>query len=238
LAADGGVVYGTLKLGPKLGKIDYYGYGGDQIIAASSPIIAIPRQMTGINLPNGWNGPLVGASLHWRTPIQGLMVGASDYKTLGTWSTVAIQGSLTGTQWSPSNQVWYVYARYEKDKVMVAGELYRTPFRGWTTFSGQPTSYYRVDQWGWYTMATYKLTGKLTAGAYDSQGSDHQQSLGLYRYNRDWTMAARYDFNQFIYAKAEQHFMNGALLNYDFDMNPNGLKPTTKLTILKVGVSF
>ena len=87
-------------------------------------------------------------------------------------------------------------------------------------------------------MASYKLTDKLTAGVYDSQSVDHQAALGVARHSFDWAISGRYDFNQYLYAKAEQHFINGTELDYDTDMNPNGLQTSTRLTILKIGVSF
>jgi hypothetical protein len=86
-------------------------------------------------------------------------------------------------------------------------------------------------------MATYKLTAKLTGGIYNSQNSDHQAPLGPGRYQKDWAISGRYDFNAFLYAKAEQHFIDGDGLNYDTQLNPN-LQPNTRLTALKVGVSF
>jgi hypothetical protein len=91
-----------------------------------------------------------------------------------------------------------------------------------------------------FGMSTYKLTSKLTGGVYYSQLIDHGKKLeaGAARYSKDWNVAGRYDFNQFLYAKAEEHFIDGTAINYDADLNPNGLKPQTKLTILKVGVSF
>jgi hypothetical protein len=87
-------------------------------------------------------------------------------------------------------------------------------------------------------MASYKVTGKLSAGVYDSQYVVASTPLGPARYSKDWAISGRYDFNQFLYAKAEQHFVDGTAASYDTDLNPNGLKPTTKLTILKIGVSF
>jgi hypothetical protein len=89
-------------------------------------------------------------------------------------------------------------------------------------------------------MASYKVTDKLTAGMYHSQQINRSMPLsaGPSRFSKDWTLSGRYDFNQFLYAKAEEHFVNGTDIIYDADLNPNGLKPTTKLTILKVGVSF
>jgi hypothetical protein len=62
--------------------------------------------------------------------------------------------------------------------------------------------------------------------------------LGPAKYSKDWTISGRYDFNQFLYAKAEQHFIKGTAQGYDITLNPNGLQPNTKLTILKMGVSF
>ena len=61
---------------------------------------------------------------------------------------------------------------------------------------------------------------------------------GTNRYSKDWVLSSRYDFNEYLYAKAEQHFINGTSLGYDVDLNLGGPKPTTKLTILKMGVSF
>jgi hypothetical protein len=86
-------------------------------------------------------------------------------------------------------------------------------------------------------MASYKVMDKLTAGAYDSQYFGKSDPLGPARYSKDWAISARYDFNQFLYAKAEQHFIDGTALSYDAAMNPI-LQPNSKLTVLKLGVSF
>jgi len=88
------------------------------------------------------------------------------------------------------------------------------------------------------SLASYKLTDKLSGGLYDTQLVDHQAALGALRYTKDWAISGRYDFNQFLYAKAEEHFIDGTNLNYDTVLNAGGLKPSTRLTILKVGVSF
>jgi hypothetical protein len=87
-------------------------------------------------------------------------------------------------------------------------------------------------------MASYKFTEKLEVGAYDSQIVDHQLPLGPPRFSKDWTISARYDFNQFLYAKAEQHFIDGTNLDFSPSDNVNGINPDTRLSILKIGVSF
>ncbi len=121
---------------------------------------------------------------------------------------------------------------------MVAGEWNRLPVSGAVVLAPLPTTPVHVDQRAWYAMASYKVTDKFTAGVYNSQSVDHSAKLGPARDSLDWAIAARYDFNQFLYAKAEQHFVHGTELDYDTTLNPNGIKPDTKLTILKIGVSF
>jgi len=238
LAHYGGVVYGSFKLAPGLGKLEYRGWGGERVIGSDDGYFVSQRE-AGLNLPNGLSGVTFGGALHWKTPINGLMIGASDGKDEKWISTLtAGGGALTGTETiNPLDQQSF-FGRYEKNKLMVAGEWNRLPVAGGLAFTGLPTSPVNLDQRAWYGMATYKLTDKLTAGLYDSQSVDHQAALGPARHSLDWTAAGRYDFNQFLYAKAEQHFISGTELGYDTSMNADGLLPNTRLTVLKIGVSF
>ena len=120
---------------------------------------------------------------------------------------------------------------------MIASEYGRTPGNFGLQFTGVPISMVRFDDRGFYAMGTCKATNKLTAGAYFSQFFNRQAALGPTRYSKDWTLSTRYDFNQFLYAKAEEHFIQGTAQSYDSLLNPD-LQPSTKLTILKIGVTF
>jgi hypothetical protein len=238
LAHYGGVVYGTLGEGGKLGKLEYRGWGGERQIGSGDGYL-LEQTEEGIVAPNGIGGATYGAALHWRTPLSGLMIGASDGRD-PQWSSKITTGNgfLTGTEFiAPFNEA-DLFALYEKNKVMVAAEYGRLPVSVNLQFTGLPPSSERIDYRNWYAMASYKLTSKLTAGAYDSQQFDRQVALGPARYSKDWTLSGRYDFSQYLYAKAEEHIIDGTGIGYDTDLNPNGLKPSTKLTILKVGVSF
>jgi hypothetical protein len=238
LAHYGGVVYGTLSEGGKLGKLEYRGWGGERQIGSGDGYLLVQAE-GGLLLPNGIGGATYGAAVHWRTPLSGLMIGASDGED-PPWSAKATagNGALTGTQnFAPLNIPSY-FGLYEKNKVMVAVEYTRLPVNIAIRFNGLPPSYERIDFGSWYAMASYKLTSKITAGVYDSQQVDHQAPLGPARYSKDWTFSGRYDFSQYLYAKAEEHIIDGTAIGYDTDLNPSGLKPNTKLTILKVGVSF
>jgi hypothetical protein len=237
LSHYGGVVYGTFKLSPKLGKIEYRGWGGEGLYGSDDGLF-LNQVESGINLPDdGIKGPLWGVAIHWRTPLPGLMIGASDLKD-NQWNATATQGALTGTMTLSANSQPNYFALYEKNKIMVAFEYERNWNNELLQFPGLANSVQRGDDRDWYAMASYKLTDKLTAGLYDSQDTDHQAPLGPPRYQKDWVISGRYDFNQYLYAKAEQHFIDGTTSGYDMDLNPNGLKLNTKLTVLKVGVSF
>jgi hypothetical protein len=238
LAHYGGVAYGTFKLGAKVGKLEYRGWGGERQIGANDGY-TLAQTEAGILAPNGIGGATYGAAVHWRTPLSGLMIGASDSKQ-PTWSAQITTGNgfLTGTEFiAPFNEQNF-FALYEKNKVMVAAEYGRLPVSVALQFTGLPPSHERIDYQNWYAMASYKLTSKLTAGVYDSQQVNHEAALGPARYSKDWTFSGRYDFSQYLYAKAEEHIIDGTAIGYDTDLNPNGLQPNTKLTILKVGVSF
>jgi hypothetical protein len=188
-------------------------------------------------LPNGLSGTNIGAALHWRTPLFGLMVGASDLKKQN-WSSELTIGLAKGSMNVQAFNEWAVFGIYEKDKIMVASEYNRLNPPISMKLNGSAVPLAGVDNRQWYGMASYKLTGKLTAGIYDIQQINHGVPLSPERFSKDWVVSGRYDFNQYLCAKGEEHFISGTESLYDTHMNPNGLKLTTKLTILKIGVSF
>jgi hypothetical protein len=233
----GGVVYGTVALSHKFGKIEYRAFGGEGLYTAKDGYF-IAQAEAGFNLPNDIKGPLYGGALHWRTPISGLMVGASALKD-NTWSALytAANGSISGTESLLANTQPNYFGKYEKNKILVASEYTRSWGNQFVQLPGFPDSYARNDDRGWYAMASYKVTSKLTPGAYISQNNDHQAPISSARHFNEWVVSGRYDFNEFLYAKAEEHFINGTGLAYDENLNSN-LQPKTKLTALKIGVTF
>ena len=62
-------------------------------------------------------------------------------------------------------------------------------------------------------MTSYKMKDKYSFGAYRSEFFfEKQAELGPDRYWKDWVVSMRYDLNQYIYLKAEQHFIQGPAL--------------------------
>jgi hypothetical protein len=246
LAHYGGVVYGTLS-SKTLGKLEYRGWGGEREIGSDDGYF-IAFKEEGIVLPDGLNEIVTGLALHWRTPLPGLMAGASlnhsnkttvpltDTYVIPSGPEAGITITTNGNMNSTSTNQPDFFAKYERNRVMVAGEYTRTD-----GIIAMPVleATDRYDLRGWFAMASYKLTDKLSAGAYQSQYFDTQVlTLGPARYSKDWAFSGRYDFSQYLYTKIEEHVIDGTSINYDAAMNAGGLKPNTKMMVLKVGVSF
>jgi hypothetical protein len=237
LAEFGGVVYGTLPLGTKAGKLEYRGWSGEEVIGEDDGYWVTQRE-EGLNLPNGLGGISSGAALHWRTPLAGLMAGVSVGRTNNWQATItAGGGALSGTESLHAAYTPYFFAKYEKDKIMVAGEYGKLAGSGDIVFPDVSNAPFVYNYHPWYAMASYKLTGKLSAGVYHGEYIS-RTALGPSNYSKDWTISGRYDFNEFLYAKAEEDFIKGTAIGYDITLNPNGLQPNANLTIFKIGVSF
>ena len=234
LSHNGGVVYGSLPLGESFGKLEYRGYGGERILPGSDGYLQ-PYRDEGITFPSGLRSPVFGGTLKWEAPLHGLVVGASadsEHPT-GAVNYLIFSGTLESRRFTQP----YFFARYEHDKVMIAGEYNRLAAPPTLVFTGLPSIPNRTDQRNYYVMGSYRIRDKLTAGLYFSSDDDHQAALGPSRYEKDWALSARYDFTPYLYAKFEQHFIDGTGISFSTSDNPN-LQPTTRLTVAKLGFSF
>jgi len=92
----GGVVYGAVPLGERLGKLEYRGFGGQRVIAGSDGYFQSIRD-AGFTLPHGITGPIFGGTLRWNTPLHGLMVGANEFvsHSSGEIDYGGVQGTVT-----------------------------------------------------------------------------------------------------------------------------------------------
>jgi hypothetical protein len=237
LTLNGGVVYGKLRLS-EAGSLDYYAWDGERVVAGSDPLLS-SFTSAGILFPSGMSGNIYGATLRWHTPIHGLMLGASETENHQAGATTL--GSFTGWGSAKAFQIPFYFGHYEHNRVSFDYEYMRLPLSYTFVYKNGPTiGPIQLDFRTWYGMGTYKVSDKLTAGAYFSSCFNRQEALGTARYQKDWTVSARYDLSQYVYLKAEQHFIDGTGGIADaYSTTDNAtLKPTTKLTILKVGVRF
>lgn len=235
LAHLGGVVYGTLSLGESLGKVEYRVFGGERVIdTADGGLVQFTDQ--GFQMPTGLSGPVYGGRLDWKTPLSGLMIGASEESDnpSGNVTRGTSQGTVAGNPFSTS----HVFARYERDKLMMAGEYRRGAPNDIIRLTGLPPVYVYIDQRSFYGMASYKISEKLSGGLYYSSSLDRKAAYTSARYQKDWALTGRYDFSPFLYAKFEEHFVDGTETGYSITDNVDGLKPNSRMTLLKVGVNF
>jgi len=234
LAHYGGVVYGKVALGESLGKLEYRAYGGERVLGGDDGYFEDLREI-GLTLPNGTAGPIFGGTLRWNSPIHGLMLGATEsfLSASGEVDAGPKQGEVT----VPRLASPYFFARYEHAKFMVSGEYNRLAVLPVVQFPGVPVFSKPFDQRGFYAMASYRAAKKLNGGIYYSSSIDRQAAFTSARYQKDWALTARYDFNPYLYAKAEQHFVDGTELGFGASDNLN-LQPATRMTMFKLGVSF
>jgi hypothetical protein len=235
LAVYGGSSYGTATLPKSLGKLDYSAYGGELILDADDGYLQ-PLRDSGEAVPNGLKGPSFGGSLHWRTPIHGLMVGATE--TAENVAGDVTAGPLSGTIGGNLLTKPYFFASYDDSKLTVAGEYSRVSTLREVRFTGIPLIESRSDQRSSYVMVSYKFAAKLTGGLYYSSSIDLQAPVRSSRFQKDWAFSSRYDFNPYLYIKLEQHLIDGTEIGYSTLDNADGLKPRSKMTLLKFGASF
>lgn len=235
LAHNGGVAYGTVSLGDSLGKVEYRAYGGQRVVGSDDGYLQ-PLRDEGLSLPNGLTGPVFGGTLRWNTPVRGLMFGATESSQRASGSIIA--GPYQGTLQAPQFYVPYYFGTYERNKLMVAGEYSRWASKSAIQFPGAPPDIAYEDDRAFYGMASYKLLEKLTGGLYYSSSIDKQAAFTSSRFQKDWALSGRYDFNPFLHVKLEQHFVDGTKIGYSTSNNTGGYKPTTRMTLLKIGVSF
>jgi hypothetical protein len=235
LAHYGAVAYGSVSLGESLGKLQYHVFGGERVIASNDGGFDQFADQ-GFQVPDGLAGRVFGGMLTWDTPLPGLIVGASDSSDNPTGAVIF--GPLQGEMGGNSLNTPSFFARCERNKLMLAGEYRRIAPNGSIRLNGIPPIYTSIDQRSFYLMASYKLAEKLAGGLYYSSSIDRQAAFTKARYQKDWALSGRYDFNPYVYLKVEQHFIDGTEIGYSNSNNAGGLKPNTRMTLLKFGVSF
>jgi hypothetical protein len=235
LSHYGGVLYGTVPVGERFGKFEYRGFAGEQIVNADDGVLQ-PERDNGTTFPAGLAGKIYGATLRYKPPVDGLLLGISieHEHHVGAIVNGAKAGSFDS---GPFDSVFY-YAAYQHGRLMLAAEYNRFPPNPTSTFAGSPPSPNPSDAHNWYLMTTWKFKPKISTGAYYSYSIDIKAPYDQYRYQKDWTLSGRYDLNDFLYLKAEQHFVNGTGINFSALDNIDGLSTKFNMTLVKIGAAF
>ena len=234
LSHKGGTLYGQVSPWKKLGTFEYQGFGG---IRSQNAVdgLAMGLAAEGIRMGD-CNGPMAGADLRWRTPLEGLMFGGSY-----VYTDISSTNATAGPYPFPLDIVYRVkegYAQYEKGKLVLSGEWRFTPT--WVT-TGPIANRYTPTR-SWHVMADYRLLSKLSVGSYFedslSFSNGNRDRNNPLNYQKNTAVNARFDFDRYFYLKVEGHYLQGEAFGLYPQVNPHGYQKDTKLLAARLGFTI
>jgi hypothetical protein len=259
IAHLGADLYGNITL-KNWGTIGYTLYGGKRLNDPEGGYLYGFSTSSRVTNPDGsfkyvtsstknityYGGPVFGVDLRWTTP-KGLMVGASYMKQDNTVKGVYLKPTTIPYRLiTKNNPMIAFYAEYGLGNLKLAGE-YRREVK--TTVFNAPTGALipgDENARSIFVSAAYRISKWLEVGAYHSRfvanwSLNHDDPMNhIY----DQVVTARFDLTKFIDFKAEGHFIDGAMINSALDrgfyaaVNPNGLKPSMRMLVLRLGYHY
>jgi hypothetical protein len=258
IAHLGGDIYGSIPLWSRAGDLSYTAYAGHR---SDSIYSGYPYLLTHFGTQfKSYGGLQYGGDLRWRTPLKGLLLGASrmDEAISGKGTSVDQfnpgAGSIPYSEYSRADWTNQYYGEYTRNKLQIASE-YRRYFRDQMIFGG--TSENPIDVRGWYVSGAYRVIKRLQLGTYYSHYTVSSFAKGLLasfapvpgpaslpaNHVYDKVVTVRVEINRYWDVKIEGHFMNGfgnAPYPDGFypQVNPNGFKTDTNALVIRTGFNF
>lgn len=257
----GADVYGSIGL-KKMGGLSYTVYGGKKpqdmtggfvyaletsrfvaVNANGLPYLAPATPATARRI-DSYGGTVMGADLRWNTPIPGLLVGSSyviqDSSADGSFPAT---GKPVIFRTVKDNTIAY-YTQYSVGNFRFDGE-YRREINpaSLTSASGVLGAPILKDMRMGYVAAAYRLTKVLEVGSYHSRliAFDNLAHSDPLNHVFDTALTVRMDLRNYVDLKVETHFIDGVMPNTVISRgfyaapNPEGLKPDTRLLVLRLG---
>jgi hypothetical protein len=231
IAHVGADFYGDISL-RRLGSLSYTAYVGFQPTDRYGGWFYGFKEY-GINLTK-WSGRLEGGDLRWKTPLQGLLAGASYLnRDLHAQATVRSQSYSLNARHDETSQF---YVQYVHDRLRLDSEYRRNLL---------DLAIFLLDSRSFYGSASYRISKRLELGTYYSRFylDLRANSSGPSSHIFEKVASARLDLTSHWDLKIEGHFMNGYAASNAFrgfypQDNPQGLKPVTNLLVIRTGVQF
>jgi hypothetical protein len=258
IAHLGGDIYGSISLKRRLGDLSYTAYAGHRSDSIYSGYPYLLSQFGTIFTSFG--GLQYGADLRWRTPMKGLLIGASrlnqDTEGKGTSVNQLNRGGgrIPYTESSKADWTNQYYGEYRVSKLRIDAE-YRRYLRDQLIFGA--TSENVDDVRGWYISGAYRVAKRFELGSYYSHYSITSITYGVLagllpnqtdtslpaNHVYDKVISGRVNLNRFWNVKVEGHFLDGYGRSTYPDgfypqVNPQGFKPNTDALVVKTGFSF
>jgi hypothetical protein len=241
IAHAGGDIYGTFSLGHKHGDLSYTAWGGrryDSLYSGYPHFLASHAITTSSD-----GGPQYGVDLRWKTPLNGLMIGASRMnQSITGLGTV---GGLPNEEHSKHDWTNDYYGEYTHGNLTIDGE-YRRYLRDQIIFNH---AFEDVGDFrGWYFAGSYRFNKWFQLGSYYSHYAFSSSFLKITPdmpagHDYDKVVTGRIDINRFWNVKVEGHFMDGYGAGpypngFYPQENPNGFVPNTNALVLLTNFNF
>jgi hypothetical protein len=258
IAHLGGDVYGNFPLKHGLGDLFYTAYAGhrsDSIYSGAAYLASEYKVYF-----SRYGGLQYGGDLRWKTPLKGLLVGASRMNEDITARAKFINPLNPGAglvPYSAASRADYTnqfYGDYTVGNLRVDSEYRRFLHDEVINRVLLETT---SDVRGWYVSGSYRVIKRLELGAYYSRYSITSVSTGLEAVfipdQTDTSLPANHIYDKVISAHVnvktfwnvgvEGHFMNGYGSSTFPDgfypqVNPNGFKTNTNALVIKTGIYF
>jgi hypothetical protein len=257
IAHIGGDIYGNIPA-RKLGALAYTAYVGQrpsdlhggvvyslektQKVEAFPLALYIPADYAHTVKVDSSAGRAYGADLRWNLPISGLLAGVSYLDV-----TLDVQGRMVASNaafalHTPKDHTLGYYVEYTLGNLQIDGE-YRRQIRYARRTAPVFSAVNRDSRFG-YLSASYRLLKWLEVGTYHSRYYLIWQLPHSLPANHvfDQALTARFDLRSYLDLKVEGHFIDGNMMasanNRGFypPVNPNGVKPTTNLLVIRLGL--
>jgi hypothetical protein len=242
IAHTGADIYGDLGL-KRYGTLSYTVYTGKR---SDDPRGGYRYGLAGTGTPltsaiRGW---MTGADARWTTPVEGLVLGASFNNQQGEGDArYMAAGGVPFSFKTKRNHTTVFYYEYSVGKLRLAGEYQRNLQT--IAISKLPLPDNNTDSRGWYVSGAYRLIKRLEVGTYYSQSVPMWSAARTLPsdYIYDHAVTARVDLTRFWTVKVEGHFMDGygspySLRGFYLQDNPQGLKPSTNMLLIRTGFNF
>jgi len=249
IAHTGGDVYGSLSL-HKAGTVGYTAYIGAR---SFDPYGGYNYFSANLGIPIVSNsGRAAGTDVRWTTPVTGLMVGGSfmdqtqDRK--GYYTTLAL-GAPLGTPYSfvaNPQRTSAAYGDYTRGNWHLNAEFRRDHYIGDISTTFGPVFPWNGSDKAWFVSAAYRINKHLELGAYHSHYTVDAPFIATdpnSNHIYDEVATARVDVTSWWDVKIEGHFMNGygdmfSAHGFYVANNPQGMKPSTDMLVIRTGVNF
>lgn len=258
IAHVGGDIYGAVTLKHRLGELFYTAYAGHSTDGAYSGYTYLASQY-GVSYKDS-RALKYGGDLRWKTPLRGLLIGASRLNQDTTAQATSVNpfnpqgGPLSYKAVSKADWTNQFYGEFTAGKLKIDSEYRRFFHDGLAFFDELETI---ADVRAWYVSGTYRVTKRLAVGSYYSRYSITSVSGGPlaaavpnetdtslpqnHIYDKD--ISACVDLNRFWKVKVEGHFMNGYGVSTYPDgfypqVNPKGFRPNTDALVVKTSLNF